>query len=294
MTNTLKGVVLATVGAALLTTNDAISKYLVETYPVGQVICLRQAATLLVIVPYVMLVAGWGALRVGSWPGQLTRGGLFISGSILMVLGLSRLPLATVIALVFASPTFVAAFSMPLLSERVSLNRWFVILAGFVGVVIVVRPGAAAFEWALLIPVACAFSNALRDIVTRRLARTETSIGILFWSTVIVMTAGLTTAPFGWQPVTGTAAAWFVAAGIFNAGAHFLIIDALRLAEAAIIAPVRYTALVWAALLGFVVWGDVPDAWVLAGAAVIIASGLYMVRGETRARSPGIGAKMKR
>lgn len=296
MTNTLKGAVLATIGAALLTANDAVSKYLVESYPLGQVICLRQAATLLVIVPYVMLVTGWSALHVVSWPGQMTRGFLFIVGSVLMVQSLSLLPLATVITLVFASPTFVAAFSAPLLGERVSLNRWFAILLGFAGVVIVVRPGATAFQWALLLPVACAFSNAFRDIVTRRLARTETSIAILFWSTVIVMMAGLTSAPIGWQPLTGAAAAWFVAAGVFNAGAHFLLIEALRLAEASVIAPVRYTALIWATLIGFVVWGDVPDAWVVIGAAVIIASGLYMVRAETvtvkrRDRDSGVHAR---
>jgi drug/metabolite transporter (DMT)-like permease len=289
VTNTLKGVAMATLGAALLTANDAVSKYLVESHPLGQVICLRQAATLLVIVPYVMLVTGWGSLRIVWWPGQLTRGLLFVAGSLLMVLSLSLLPLATVITLVFVSPTFVAAFSGPLLSERVTVHRWVSILVGFAGVLIVVRPGAATFEWALLVPVACAFSNAFRDIVTRHLARTETSIGILFWSTLIVMAAGLTTAPFGWQPLTATAAAWFVAAGVFNAGAHFMLIEALRLAEVSLIAPVRYTAIVWATLIGFVVWGEVPDRWVLIGAAVIIASGLWLVRGESR---PKINSKI--
>jgi drug/metabolite transporter (DMT)-like permease len=282
VTNTLKGIALATGGAALLTLNDAVSKHLVASYPLGQVICLRQAATLLVIVPYVRFVTGWASLRVVSWPGQLTRGLLFVGGSAFMVSALGLLPLATVITLVFVSPTFVAAFSGPLLGERVSVNRWFAILVGFAGVVIVVRPGASAFQWALLLPVACAFINALRDIMTRRLARTETSVAILFWSTVIVMTVALATAPFGWEPLTGSAVMWFVAVGVFNAGAHFLLIEGLRLAEASVVAPVRYTAIVWATLIGFVVWGEVPDAWVLIGALVIIASGLYTVRGESR------------
>lgn len=287
MNRSLKGIALATLSAVLLTTNDAISKYLVESFPLGQVICLRQAATLLVIVPYLMFVTGWGALRVGSWPGQLTRGSLFIVGSVLMVAGLSVLPLATVITLVFVSPSFIAALSWPLLGERVSPNRWIAILGGFAGVVIVMRPGAAGFEWALLLPVACAMSNSLRDIVTRRLARTETSIGILFWSTMIVMTACLTTAPFGWKAPDATAAAWFVAVGMFNAGAHFFLIEALRIAEAAVVAPVRYTALIWATLMGYLVWREVPDGWVIAGATVIIASGFYMVHAESRAKPKG-------
>src|SRR5688572_30568671 len=124
------------VGIAFLTANDAVSKYLTQSFPVGQVICLRQAATLLVIVPYVMMATGWGALRVVSWSGQLTRGALFVVGASLMVLGLSLLPLATVITIMFVSPTFIAALSMPLLAERVSVSRWIAIAAGFAGVLI--------------------------------------------------------------------------------------------------------------------------------------------------------------
>jgi drug/metabolite transporter (DMT)-like permease len=280
VSDTLKGIAIMVVGVAFLTANDAVSKYLTEFHPVGQVICLRQAATLLVIVPYVMAVTGWRALRVVSWPGQLTRGLLFVANAGLIVLALSLLPLATVITIMFASPILTAAMSMPVLAERVGRSRWIAILGGFAGVVIVLRPGAADFEWALLIAVAAAVANSLRDVQTRLLSRTETSIAILFWSTLIVMAAGALTAPFGWQPVTATAAAWFVLAGVFNAAAHFLLIVALRLGEATVITPVRYTSLVWAAVIGYFVWGELPDAWVLAGSAVIIASGIYMVRAE--------------
>jgi drug/metabolite transporter (DMT)-like permease len=277
-----KGVLASAGGILLLTLNDAVSKYLTESFPVGQVICLRQAATLLVIVPYAMMATGWGTLRVVSWPGQLTRGGLFVVGASLMVWGLSTLPLATVITIMFVSPTFIAALSAPILSERVGLHRWLAIIGGFVGVVIVVRPGGTSFEWVLLVPVAGALVNAFRDIMTRRLSRTETSVSILFWSAVIVTAASATTALAGWQPVSATAVAWFVLLGMLNAGAHFLLIEGYRLAEASLVAPVRYTGLIWAVVLGYAVWGQLPDAWVLAGAAVIIASGVYMIRAETR------------
>src|SRR5262249_56847491 len=152
---------------------------------------------------------------------------------------------------------------------------------GFAGVVIVVRPGATTFEWALLIPVAAAFSNALRDLMTRRLVRTETSISILFWSALIVTVASAATAITGWRPVSLPAAAWFLAAGLLNTGAHFLLIEAFRMAEAAVVAPMRYTSLIWATVVGYLVWNDLPDAWVLVGAAVIVASGIYMIRSET-------------
>ena len=273
------------VGVAFLTANDAVSKYLTESHPVGQVICLRQAATLLVIVPYVMAVTGWGALRVASWSGQVTRGLLFVANAGLIVLALSLLPLATVITIMFASPIITAAVSLPMLAERVGPQRWIAILAGFAGVLIVIRPGATGFEWALLVPVAAAVANSLRDVMTRLLSRTETSIAILFWSTLIVMAAGALTAPFGWQPVSPTAAAWFVLAGVFNAAAHFLLIVALRLGEAAVITPVRYTSLIWATAIGYLVWRELPDAWVLAGSAVIIASGIALI-GSSRESSP--------
>ena len=282
MSDTIKGIAIMVAGVALLTANDAVSKYLTESYPVGQVICLRQAATLLVIVPYVMAITGWGAVRVVSWQGQIVRGLLFVANAAFIVLALSLLPLATVITIMFASPIITAAVSMQMLGERVDRSRWLAILAGFAGVLIVVRPGAASFEWALLIAVAASFANSLRDVMTRLLSRTETSIAILFWSTLIVMAAGALTAPFGWRPVTGTDAAWFVVAGVFNASAHFLLIVALRLGEAAVITPMRYTALIWATLIGYMVWRELPDAWVLAGSAVIIASGISMVRVEAR------------
>jgi len=283
--------VLAAVGGILfLTLNDAVSKYLTQSFPVGQVICLRQAATLLFIMPYVAFVTGFGALRVVSWSGQLTRGALFVGGSFFMVWGLATLPLATVITIMFVSPACIAALSAPLLVERVGLHRWVAIAGGFAGVVIVMRPGGASFEWALLIPVAGALVNAFRDTMTRRLARTETSVAILFWSAVIVTVANATTAPI-WEPVPASAAGWFIFVGLLNTGAHFLLIEGYRLAEAALVAPVRYTGLIWAVVLGYVVWGNLPDTWVLVGAAVIVASGVYMIRAESRVRvgsAPGV------
>ncbi|MGH6621764.1 MAG: DMT family transporter, partial [Alphaproteobacteria bacterium] len=107
---------------------------------------------------------------------------------------------------------------------------------------------------------------------------------ILFWSTVIVAGAAAFSAPFGWQPLTGDAVLWFLVNGAVAAGAHFLMIEALRLGEAALIAPFRYTALLWATIYGYVLWGDLPGAWVLAGAAIVIASNICMIQRETRRR----------
>ncbi len=282
MTSAIKGLVLMAAGVALLTANDAMTKYLVLSHPVGQVIGLRQAATLLVMIPCLMQGNRWGELRVHNRAGQFFRGMMFVVGSVLIVWSLGELPLATAVTMLFVSPIFMVALSAPLLGERIGLHRWIAVLGGFAGVLIIMRPGSSAFEWALLLPVAAALVNALRDVLTRRLSRTETSLAILFWSNIILLVAGLLTAPFGWLPVTAAAAFWFVAAGICNGAAHFLIIEALRIGEASMIAPVRYTALLWAAAIGFVVWGDVPGPWLWLGAAVIVGTSLYMIRAERR------------
>jgi len=283
MSPILRSLGLMALGIMLLTANDAVSKHLVQHYPVGQVIGLRQAGTLLVLIPYVLFFSSWPLLRVVDGRGQLLRGMLFIVGSVLIVWSFSELPLATAITMLYMSPIFMVILSVPLLGERISWHRWIAVIGGFVGVLIIMRPGSAGFQWALLLPLMAAMVNAMRDVMTRRLARTETSISILFWSNIVLMTGGIMTLPMGWAPVSTQDAFWFLAAGIFNGTAHFCIIDALRTGEASALAPVRYTALLWAALLGYAVWGDVPDLWLLAGAAVIVGSSLYMIRAERRA-----------
>lgn len=280
----LKGIAAMVAGAALLSMNDAASKHLAETYPVGQVLCFRQGASLLFIFPYAIYRHGFSSLRVRNQVGQGIRGGLFLATAILMVLGLSLLPIAIVTAIAFASPIFVAALSVPLLGEHVGWRRWLAVIVGFAGVLVIVQPGGAQFELALLIPIAAALANGLRDLFTRQVARTDSSISILFWSSVIVSMAALFSAPFGWQPLTGDAVFWFLVNGGVSAGAHFLMIEALRLGDAALISPFRYTALLWATLYGFAFWGNFPDLWVLVGAAIVIASNVYMIHRESQRR----------
>lgn len=274
----LRGIVAMVAGAGLLTLNDAVSKHLTESYPIGQVICLRQIAAFLFILPYAMSVTGLGALRAVNRGGQFLRALLFVSGTGLVLWSLSLLPLSFVIAVLFSSPIYIALWSAPLLGERVHGRQWAAIAAGFAGVLLIVRPAGGGFEWVVLLPVCAAFTNGLRDAFTRRLSRTENSVSVLFWSGALVMVAGLLTIPLGWQPLDARGAAWFLAAGFFNASAHFMVIEALRMGRAAVVAPFRYSGLLWAMLVGFLVWNELPDSWMLAGAAVVVASGIYMIR----------------
>jgi drug/metabolite transporter (DMT)-like permease len=267
-----------TAGVGLLTLSDAVSKYLMERDPIGQVICLRQAAAFVFLVPYALATGGRGALRAVNYRGQMLRALIFVTGVVLVLLSLHRLPLAFVTVALFSSPLFVALLSAPILRERVGMHQWIAIAAGFVGIYLVVQPPGGAFAWIVLLPVLCAAVNATRDVVTRLLSRTESSLSMLFWSGVLTLLAGLTTLPFGWHAVGLDGALWYLAAGLTNAGAHFLVIEAFRLGNAAVVAPFRYSGLLWAMLLGFVVWGDVPTPTMLSGAAIVVAAGIYMLR----------------
>ncbi|MGQ0749663.1 MAG: DMT family transporter [Betaproteobacteria bacterium] len=280
--SSLRGIAAMTIAAGLLTLNDAVSKHLTEHYPIGQVIALRQAAAFLIVLPYAWMVTGMSALRPVNHGGQVLRGVLFIGSTVFTVTSLSALPLSFVTIMLFSSPLFVALMSAPMLRERVDVQQWVAIVIGFGGVLLIVRPAGGEFAWVMLLPVLAAFTNGTRDALTRRLSRTDSSISMLLWSGVAVMLAGLCTWPFGWNAVDLDGAMWFLAAGLFNAAAHFLAIEAFRLGNAAVVAPFRYTGLLWAMLIGFLVWREVPDAGMLAGAAVVVCAGVYMLRHGTR------------
>ncbi len=277
-----KGIAAMLLGSAFLSLNDAVSKLLTETYPVGQVIAIRQCCSFLVITPYIHWVTGWRALAFTDGQGQLLRGVCVAVTMGLIVLSLSLLPLATVTAIAFSSPIFVVALSAALLGEKVGIRRWLAVLTGFAGVLVIIRPGSVSFHWLLIFPLLTAIAAATRDAITRRLSVTETSISILVWSSLLVIVAASTTALFGWKPVPPSAAGWFILNGILSAAAHFLMIEAFRLGDAALVAPFRFSGLLWAILFGFLIWGQFPDGWTLLGAVILLASGIYIIERETR------------
>lgn len=288
LTPQVRGIAAMLAAALLLTLNDAITKVLTETYSVGQVIAFRQAFAMLVILAYIHWITGWGAIRVSNRAGLALRALCFVASTVLIVLGFSLLPLALVTAIAFSSPIFVAALSHLFLGETVGPRRWLAVGAGFAGVLVIVRPGGAGFEAALIVPVLAALTSAFRDTVTRHLSRSDTSVAILFWSMIAVIAVASLTALAGWKPVTPAALAWLAGCGVLNAAAHFLMIDSLRLGDASLVSPFRYTSMVWAAVLGFLIWGHLPDLWTVLGAAVIIAGGVYIIeRSPPRAQEPG-------
>jgi len=275
-------------GTAFLSWNDAVAKHLTATLPVGEMICLRQLAAIAFVVAFGYATVGASAFRIVDVPMQGLRGLAFIASTLLIVVALSRLPIAIASAIAFSSPIWVAVLSRPLLGEHVGVRRWLAVLTGFIGVLIIIRPGGASFEWALLLPALAAIASAIRDVLTRKLARTDNSISILLWSSVMVVIASALTSIGGWKAVSGTEAAWLLLNGFLNAAAHFLIISSYRHGDAALLSPFRYSGLVWATLIGWLVWDHLPDGWSYVGAIVIVIGSFYAAEG-TRRRKPSPG-----
>lgn len=279
----VSGIALMIGGLALLTLNDAVAKWLSTGYPVGEIIALR---SLLIVVPLglaLWLHGGLSALKPTRFRNQFLRGACFLASSFFVVTALSLMPIADFTAITFASPLFIVALAGPLLGERVGLKRWVVTIIGFLGVLIIAKPTPSAFQWAALVALAAAVGGTARDMVTRHISAVEPSNLITLYSMVMATIAGFFTmlvSPWRWP--TGADFWLLVLLAALNGGAHFMMIESYRQAEASIVAPFRYTALVWAILFGYLMWGDIPDVWLLAGSALVIGSGLYLFRHETR------------
>ncbi len=281
----LLGVLAMSAAGAVFSGHDAVTKHLAAHYPLGEIIFFRQLFATAVLTIFLLFTSGLGSLKPVNAKGQAIRAVLFALSTTLIALSVSLLPLATALAVVFASPLVVAALSATMLGEPVGPRRWLAILAGFIGVLVIIRPADASFSWLLLIPVAAATASALRDIATRILHRTDNTNAILLWSNAAILLATLASYPFGWKTILVVDYLWLLAGGTLNVLAHFLTITALRLGDAALVTPFRYTALVWAALLGYLVWGHIPDHWTVAGAAIIVAAGIYLVSREAQLRA---------
>jgi drug/metabolite transporter (DMT)-like permease len=219
-------------------------------------------------------------------PGQLGRGLLFVLTTTIVVISLSLLPITTVTALGFTSPIWVAILAGPLLGEKVTMRQWIAIIGGFVGVLMIVQPGTEAFTWVLLLPALLAVVSACRDVLTSYLSRTDTSIGILFWSSLIVIAFSALTVPWAHASISTTDAGWYVLNGLLSALAHFCMILAYRLADAAMVSTFRYTGQIWAIIFGALIWHHFPDTLSLIGSAIIIGSGIVMLERGKAAKGP--------
>ncbi len=275
-----RGILTICGGVAFLVLNDAIAKLLTDRYDPIQIIFLRNLIAVPMIVAAVIVLRGSHALRTRHPGLHALRGLLILLGAYLYFTSLRFLPLAEATALIFSAPIFITALSVPLLGEAVGWRRWGAVLLGFIGVVIVVQPGAAGFQLAALLPVAAAVLYSLFMISARWVGPTE---GLWTMMLFVMLFPMLYAAPFAlwaWVPVQAQDLWLFVAIAIFGSLGITLIGQAFRLAPAAVVAPFDYTALVWATALGWLIWGDLLEFWTIVGALIIVASGIIIVLRE--------------
>lgn len=279
-------------GMFMFVLNDAIGKWLVATYTVGQVLLIRSAFALVVLIPF--LRGGWAMLTGIERPRlQAARVALSTAEVFCFYFAVTTLPLADVTTFWLAAPIYVAAVSPWLLGEKVGLLRWSAIIIGFAGVVIALEPFGNLSEagpqerLAIVVAVAGTACFALM-VVTGRQLRGTPDAALVFWQISGALVAGLALSPFGW--VTPTAPDFMLLGmlGVVAMAAHVCVNRALKLADAAIVAPFQYTMLPWAVLMGWLFFGDIPRPAMLTGGAIIIGAGLFIfLREQALARRKG-------
>jgi drug/metabolite transporter (DMT)-like permease len=284
--NILKAILLKLISAFLFALMSAMVRWLGEKYPVGQLVFYRSAFG---IVPVVLIYA-WrrelaAAVRTTRLPGHVGRGTISIGGMFFNFSALARLPIVDATAISFASPFITVALSAIFLGERVRVYRWSAVIVGFLGIVVMLLPYfnashhamAAATVVGFAFAIGGAFCNAGSVIQTRRLTESETTSSIVFYFSLVCALAGLATWPFGWISPTGLELTALIATGLFGGIAHILLTESYRWAPASLVAPFDYTAMIWAFVLGYLFFDELPTVYVFIGAAVIAGAGLFVI-----------------
>ena len=237
---------------------------------------------MLFVTPFAWREAGSGFWRTRRLRLQLLRSAFLLIATACYFGALRYLPLAEGSAITFLAPIFVVVLSGPLLGERPSVGRWIATVLGFCGILILARPGSSVFHPAALLLIVTALSNALFFLLTRKLV--EENVHTTLFYSAFVGTVILTLA-LPWEVRLGLPSAndlWFLALGLFAGVGHWLIVSAFQHAQPSLLTPFSYLQMIWATLYGYVIFGQLPDAWSAAGMGVIVASGLLLALQERR------------
>ena len=283
-----KAIGLKLISALLFAFMSALVRQLGDVAPVGQMVFFRSAFAIL---PVVLVYAVRGelatAVRTSRPLGQLGRGLLSVGGMFTNFSALTRLPLADATAISFASPLITVALAAIILKERVRIYRWSAVVIGFAGVIVMLIPhldigryaviGGAAAAAGSMFAVISAFCNAGTVIQTRRLTQSETTSSIVFYFSLVCAIAGALTLPFAWHSPTPRELIALIALGVLGGFAHILLTESYRYGTASLVAPFDYTSMLWALLLGYWLFGELPDTLVYVGASIVAAAGLFVI-----------------
>jgi drug/metabolite transporter (DMT)-like permease len=294
-----RALVYMVLGVASFSLLDAGAKWLTQSYGIAQIIFLGRIFTLALILGVTLPHGGIRQFRTGRPGRHLARAITSVLTMATFFWALSLMPLANVVALTFAAPLIMTVLSVFVLRESVGGRRWGAVAVGFIGVLIILRPTGDAFDWTALIPLACALFYAISIIVSRQLTATESTENLMLWVSVAAIVSTAPFLPGEWITPDPFALAIFAFTGFASGAGQFFMVRAFRYGEVSMLAPIEYSALIWAAALGFIIWGDVPAWPIWVGAVILIGSSFYIARRETRrarqrltiqASMPGEGA----
>lgn len=277
------GIAWMVLGMSAFIGNDAIMKAVGERLPAAQMIVVRGVMAIAVILLVAARMGALGRIRDVARGWVLLRASCEGLGTVLYLAALFHLPLANITAINLSSPLFIVVLAKVFLHERVDRARWLAIALGFAGVLLVVQPRADGFSVYAWVCLLATVIYAVRDLLTRKISSATPSILVtLATAGVVWLMAGLVMAFQGWTPMQGRDLGWLALASLLLSTGYYSVIAAMRHGEMAVIAPFRYVGLLWAVLLGYIVWGTLPNAMGWCGIALLIGAGLHMIRQQRR------------
>jgi drug/metabolite transporter (DMT)-like permease len=270
----------------LFSIQNAIGKWLAQTYPIPMLVFFRSAVALLPSFLLVLRTGGISTLRTRRPGAQFGRAVIWGGSNVASFFAYHLLPLADAIALTFAAPLVLTALSWPILREAVGRERWIAVTVGFAGVLVMAHPSGAGNWVGMLNAILCAVCNAVGTLTVRGLTRTESTASIVFYTALFMTLMALPWLPFYWITPSSIDFLLFCSIGLIGGISQYWTTQALYYAPAAAVSPFNYTALIWGLLFGFAVWGDMPSQTMVIGATVVTVTGLYLLRHEAFRRGP--------
>jgi len=278
----VRGIMFMIGATVMFAISNAISKWVVASYPVGEVMFARSLSSLIVCSAFMLPVTGLAVFATRRVRDHLARGLSQAISQTFTVIAFSLMPLAGAIAINFSAPLFSGLVSVLWLKERAGAARWGTLLVGFVGVLVVVQPGADSFQLGALFALANAVMYGSVTVAVRGMSKTESANTLLMWQMVTLAVFHAFLLVFGFRWPTPQDAALFGSMGVANAAAQYLWTKALHAAPATAVSPFYYFLLVWSLVLGFFVWGDIPTMSLLVGSGIVVASGLFLLFHEAQ------------
>ena len=284
--NVLLGIAFMIAATVLFAGTAALAKWLAAIYPVGEVMFFRSFSSLIVCAAFVLPFTGFSVFATKRPRDHIARGVSQSISQTFTVLAVSMMPLAGAIAINFSAPLWSALLSVLWLKERPGPARWMALLTGFVGVLIVTHPGADSLQIGALFALGNAIMYGSVTVAVRGMTATESTNTLLMWQMVTMAILHSFLLLFGFRWPTPVDAALLILSGVANAVAQLFWTKALLLAPATAVSPFYYLMLVWALIIGFLIWGDVPTLMLLVGSGIVVACGLFLLWHEAQRRRP--------